>query len=143
MDGSEFYSTEANGFSIGGTDFFRAAAASEETSGMQYVTLGDTQYLFLYSKLTSRSATIVAMIPQTTIMAQADDIRNLSIAITVAASIIAGLLGMLIANSFAHTIKGILKKLQLVSEGDLTVKVNTRRKDEFMEIGRASCRERV
>lgn len=132
VDGSEFYSTEANGFSIGGTDFFRAAAASEETSGMQYVTLGDTQYLFLYSKLASRSATIVAMIPQTTIMAQADDIRNLSIAITVAASIIAGLLGMLIANSFAHTIKGILKKLQLVSEGDLTVKVNTRRKDEFM-----------
>lgn len=135
LDGTEFYSTEAADFSIIDADFYQSALSAEESSGMQYVTHEGTEYLFLYSRLDSRNALIVAMIPQTTISAQADDIRNLTIAITVAASIIAGLLGTLIANSYARAINGILKKLNLVANGDLTVTVNTRRKDEFMALG--------
>lgn len=135
LDGTEFYSGDTAPFSISSTDFYQSALTAEESSGMEYVSLNGTEYLFLYSRLDSRSANIVALIPQTTISAQADDIRGLTIAITVAASIIAGLLGVLISNSYARAIQNILKKLNLVTEGDLTVTVNTRRKDEFMVLG--------
>lgn len=135
LDGTEFYSGDAADFSINGTDFYQSALTAEESSGMQYVSLDGTQYLFLYSRLDSRNATLVALIPQATISAQADDIRGLTVAITVAASILAGLLGVLISNSYARAIQNILKKLKLVAEGDLTVTVNTRRKDEFMVLG--------
>lgn len=130
-DGSEFYSDEATDFVIGTNDFFKNAVAAESNEGMEYVTVNGKEYLFLYSKLENRGATLVALIPQTTISAQANDIRSLTVAITVVASIIAGLLGTLIANSYASAIKSILKKLQVASSGNLTVTVKTRRKDEF------------
>lgn len=130
-DGTEFYTGDDNTFSITDTDFYLQALASENNDGMEYISLNGEEYLFLYSKLDGRNATIVSLIPQTTISAQTNDIRTLTIAITVVASILAGLLGTLIANSFAHTIKGILKKLNQVAAGDLTVEVKTRRKDEF------------
>ncbi|MGN1146985.1 MAG: methyl-accepting chemotaxis protein [Lachnospiraceae bacterium] len=131
MDGTEFYTDNTAGLSITSEDFFQNALASEETEGMEYVSLNGIEYLFLFSKLSGRDATLVALIPQAIISAQTDDIRNLTIAITVIASIIAGLLGMLIANSYAHTIKSILKKLNLVANGDLTTRVTTNKKDEF------------
>lgn len=131
-DGSEFFNDNTDGISIGTTQFFQDALSSEQAEGMEYVSLNGREYLFLYSKLDGRNATIVSLIPQVIISAQTDDIRNLTIAITVAASIIAGLLGMLIANSYAHTIKAILKKLRLVASGDLTATVTTRSKDEFL-----------
>ena len=130
-DGTEFYAGENKDITINSSDFYQAALASEDVDGMEYVTLGNTEYLFLYSKLADRGATIVSLIPQSTISAQTNDIRTLTIAITVAASILAGLLGTMIAGSYSHTIKSILKKLKLVTEGDLTVEIKTRRKDEF------------
>lgn len=130
-DGTEFYAGENKELTISSTDFYQAALASENTEGMEYVTLNGREYLFLYSKLADRAATIVSLIPQSVISAQTNDIRNLTIAITVAASILAGLLGTMIAGSYSHTIKSILKKLKLVTEGDLTVEIKTRRKDEF------------
>ena len=130
-DGSEFYKDAVTDFSISSTDFYAKAQATEDKNGMEYVTLNGDKYLFLFSKLDGRGATIVALIPQAIISSQTDDIRNLTIAVTVAASIIAGLLGTLIANSYSRAIKRILKKLKLVAEGNLTVTVSTRRKDEF------------
>lgn len=130
-DGTTFYADNGMTCDITSTDFYQQAAASTEPEGMEYVTLDGEEYLFLYSRLTGRDAVIVALIPQTTISAQTNDIRTLTIALTVVASIIAGLLGTMIANSYAHTIKGILKKLSLVADGDLTIQITTRRKDEF------------
>lgn len=131
VDGTEFFAASAPDEAISTSDFFQNAVSSEENEGMEYISLKGREYLFLYSKLKGRGATIVALIPQATISAQTSEIRLLTVAVTVAASILAGLLGSLISGSYAHTIKGILNKLALVSKGDLTVEVKTRRKDEF------------
>lgn len=52
----------------------------------------EEDYLFLYSKMDNRNAVFVSLISKSGISAQTGDIRTLTIAITVIASILAGLL---------------------------------------------------
>lgn len=132
-DGAEYLSqtsaVPAEGYAFSGKPYFEQIKDTDELSGSFYVE--NDKYLFLYSKLDSRGAVICALIPQETIMGQTSDIKNLSICLVLIASLIAVLLGTMLAKSYAGAINEMIKKLKRVSEGDLTVEVNTKRKDEF------------
>ena len=134
-DGTEFYSNGATDVNLIATDFYQNAYASDEMEGMEHVDFMGEDFLFLYSKIKGRDAMLVSLIPNSTIVAQASEIRVLTIAITIIASLIAGLLGTLIANSYSKTIKNLVKNLNKISSGDLTVSVKTNRKDEFSILG--------
>ncbi len=131
-DGTEYiYSaserTEGNVFV--GKSYVDAAFASEETSGFSYVE--DDTYLFLYSVIEGRNALICALIPRETIIGQTADIQQFSVFLVVLASLIAILLGSVLAGQYGGAIYDMIRKLKKVSEGDLTVEVRTKRKDEF------------
>lgn len=131
-DGTEFLSSsseENEGNVFVGKSYVDEAFVSEESSGFSYVENGT--YLFLYSRIDSRNALICALIPRETIIGQTADIQRVSIILVVAASLIAILLGSILASQYGGAIYDMLRKLQKVSEGDLTVEVKTRRKDEF------------
>ena len=113
-------------------DFYQNALESEDETGKAEVDYKGKAYEFIYSKISGRNAIIVALIPEQTIIAQAADIKNLTLAITVFACILAAVLGTIISSGFSHTINGINKKLKKVAAGDLTTEVNTHRKDEFL-----------
>lgn len=132
-DGVEYRSSlsaaleEGNAFI--GKSFYEEAKQDEAESGSFYVE--NDQYLFLYSKLEGRDAMICALIPRETIMGQTSDIKNLSVILIVIASVIAVILGTMMAGKYAGAINEMIKKLKKVSHGDLTVEVKTKRKDEF------------
>ncbi|MBD5462390.1 MAG: hypothetical protein HDR24_04930 [Lachnospiraceae bacterium] len=131
-DGTEFLASssgENEGNVFVGKSYVDEAFASEESSGFTYVENGT--YLFLYSRIDSRNALICALIPRETIIGQTADIQRVSIVLVVLASLIAILLGSILASQYGGAIYDMLRKLQKVSEGDLTVEVKTRRKDEF------------
>lgn len=132
-DGVEYLSklsaVPEQGSAFTGKDYLNKANESEEMYGSFYVE--NQKYLFLYSKLEGRDAMICALIPRETIMGQTSDIKNLSIILVLVASLVAVLLGMLLAGSYAGAIRDMIRKLKKVSEGDLTVEVSTKRKDEF------------
>lgn len=133
-DGSEFYSdTEAapEGRLVYGTDFYRSALESEEVYGNRTVYLDGQEYLFVYSKLPSCDAMIATLIHSDTVLANTADIKNLSVALTIVAAIIAALLGTFISGRMSGTIHYILRQLRKVAKGDLTVHLTAKRKDEL------------
>ncbi|MBQ7954659.1 MAG: methyl-accepting chemotaxis protein [Lachnospiraceae bacterium] len=134
-DGTEFYSNGATDVNLTETSFYQSAASSDAKEGMERVDFMNRDFLFLYSKIDGRNAMLVSLIPNSTITAQASEIRILTIAITVIASVLAGLLGTLIARSYSTTIKRFVQNLNSISSGDLTISVKTTRKDEFSLLG--------
>lgn len=133
-DGYEYLSslseTPEEGTAFAGKSYVEEANAGEDMSGCFYVE--EDSYLFLYSKLDGRGAMICALIPAETIIGQTSDIKNLSVVLIVAASAIAILLGSVMAGQYGGAIYEMIRKLKKVSEGDLTVEVRTKRRDEFM-----------
>ena len=141
-DGTEYLSsrsgaTEAAAF-VGKT-YVDAAFASEESSGSSYVEEADGEYLFLYSKIGSRNAMICALIPQANIIGQTADIKNVSLILVIAASIVAILLGSLLAGQYGGSIYYFIRRLKKVSAGDLTIEVHSKRNDEFQLLAEGIC----
>lgn len=133
VDGTELLSSlsaqPSDGTAFSGKDYVTAAFEGEETSGLSYVENGT--YLFLYSKLDSRKAMICSLIPTENITGQTEDIKNFCMILVLVACIAAILMGSILAKQFSGAIYSILRNLKKVSEGDLTVEVKSKRKDEF------------
>lgn len=132
-DGYEYLSSLSEvpkeGTAFIGKSYVAKAQESENMSDCFYVE--NNEYLFIYSRLDSRNAMICALIPRETIIGQTRDIKQLSVILVLAASIVAILLGSVMAGQFGSAIYEMIRKLKKVSEGDLTVEVKTKRKDEF------------
>ncbi len=133
-DGTEFYSDSAVTPLeplIYGQDFYLEAMASEDESGSATVTIGGEEYLLVYSKLSSGDAMIAALIPSERILAESQDIKQLTVVVTIVAALVALALGVAISGQMAGTIHYILRQLHKVSRGDLTVHLTSKKKDEF------------
>lgn len=134
-DGKEYYSNQEVDGSVlrfYGKDFYVQACKNEEMSGSSTVYVDGKEYLFVYSKLVSGGAMTAALIPAETLLKQTNDIKVLSIILTILASVISIVLGTLNSNSISNNIQYILDKLGKVSKGDLTIKVKSKSKDEFI-----------
>lgn len=135
-DGTELYSDgqSLHNSTLTSSDFYQSIVGTEE-SGMKYVTYNGESYLFLYSPMYAsnpvQSMMICALIPQSTILAQVATIRIVAIALVVIAVIIAALLGCLLSAHINGNIYYILRQLQKISEGDLTIQLKSKSKDEF------------
>lgn len=131
-DGTEFYSdgTSARDAVFGGSDFYQNVAGSEE-SGMQYVTYNGAAYLFLYSPLMSKSAMLCTLIPESLVLAQVADIKTTAVVLVIVAVIIAVLLGYTLSTRISGSIYYILRQLKKVADGDLTVHLTAKSKDEI------------
>lgn len=114
-----------------GTEFYEEAVNSEENIGSKYVSYKGESFLFLYDKMEGRGAMICALVPQEIILGQTSDIKKLTVLFVTIVSFAAILLGSVMAKQYDHTISGMLKKLKVISNGDLTVQVTSKRNDEF------------
>ena len=132
QDGTEFYSdgTSARNGVFGSSDFYQNMAGSQE-SGMKYVRYNGENYLFLYSPMLSQSAMICTLIPESTILAQASDIKTVAVILVVFAVVIAALLGYFLSTRINGSIYYILRQLKKVADGDLTIHLTSKSKDEF------------
>lgn len=132
VDGTEYLSESSvcEGNAFVDKDYVQAALAGEDKDGSQYVE--NDKYLFLFSKIGSRNAMICALIPQDNIIGQTEDIKNLCLIFSIVAAIIAVCVGTILAKSYGGAIYDLIRKIKRVANGDLTVEVKTKRKDEFM-----------
>ena len=112
-------------------DFYKNAMASDAVDGASYVKYNAKEYLFMYSKIGDTGSMICAIIPKSTILSQADSIKNFTAIIVILACIIAVLTGLFISIGIDKTINIIIAKLKKAAGGDLTVDFSTKRKDEF------------
>ena len=133
QDGTEFYSdgTSAESAVFGSSDFYQKVAGSQE-SGMEYVNYNGRNYLFIYSPLMSQSAMICMLIPESTILAQASDIKTVAVILVIVAVAIAAILAYILSTRINGSIYYILRQLKKVADGNLTIHLTSKSKDEFL-----------
>lgn len=134
QDGHEFYSDNKVEFDeplIYGTDFYQKAIEGEETSGNEMVTLNGQNYMFVYSKLSFGDVLVTTLIPSARLLEQSSGIKGLTTVLVIVCAILALALGFLLSRSMSGTIQYILRQLRKVSNGDLTVHLQAKTKDEF------------
>lgn len=117
-------------------DFFQSCLASEEFSGAQYVTYDGREYFFIFSKSEKAGFTLVYLVPRENIVQNAQPIRQITFVLVIAACIVAVILGMLISVNISVSMARIIRRLKKASEGDLTVELKTRGRDEFSMLSR-------
>ena len=135
MDGREILDGNyPEDFSFASQEFFDTSLKSEALSGSNYVNYNGESYLYLYSKVTTGNAMICSLIPQDMIIRQAQDVKTATIVIVLIASIIAIMIGSVMSSSISGAIHKTNVVLAKAADGDLTVNINLKRKDEFLTL---------
>lgn len=106
---------------IASQDFFlnNIEAIDEENGFSTYVTYNGKQYFFMMDKCSIADGYVCAMVPQSVITAGSDSIRSMTLMLVILASIIALLVGTLLTRKIGRNIKGSVKRLDRVSQGEL------------------------
>lgn len=118
-------------------DFYKQMLEKDEKSGYEYVNFNGKKHLFVYD-VTDNDFAICALIPQSEVLAQANTIKYVSIVMVLLAVAIAVLIGWFLSTSINNAIKAIMSKLELAADGDLTIKVDVKGRDEFSVLGRST-----
>lgn len=111
--------------------YYKEAIAAEEGSGYFYEEYMGKEYLFLYSRVGETGTYVSALVPKSTIIEQASEIRLLSVLFTIIACVIAISIGTVIAGSVGNAVSKVVETISKAAKGDLTVSFETKRSDEF------------
>lgn len=109
-------------------------ALNTNNSGFTYVDLDGKSYLYLYTTLDKQEAMVYALIPKDMITKQANEVLEITILIVIIACIIAIVVGSILASGIGNTIKLVNQGLMKAEEGDMTVSIKVKRKDEFSKL---------
>lgn len=112
-----------------GTKFYQKAVDSDKTDGKEYVENGKN--LFVYSKIGQTGAMICTLIPKSDIFGQITLIKTITILFVVIAFIIAVFIGLLLSTDIGKALNKFSTAFKHISAGDMTVRMDTKRKDEF------------
>ncbi len=145
-DGKEIlFGDYPENFSFAGTEFYQEQMTSRESEKelplkgdaakeeirKSYDQYGGQEYLYLSTSLSTEQVVLCAMIPKDRITRQSDEMLTLTATIVVISSIIAIVVGGLLALGIAKTINKTNAVLEQAGKGDLTVTAHLKRKDEF------------
>ena len=77
---------------------------------------------------------VCALVPKSVIVAQANTIKIITITMIIISLVGAILIGCLMATSISDVIRKIIANISRAAEGDFTVSINVKRKDEFKNL---------
>lgn len=133
-DGSEIFSTSSktDGNPVfTDKDFYKEAIESDELNGSLDVEIDGEKYRFIYSKIDNKGLTVCSLISEDYLLNKVKDIQTITFLIVIVAVIVAIAVGIWLAGGISKTINSIIKGLNKVANGDFTVHISTKRKDEF------------
>lgn len=110
--------------------FYQDSAQTEEEYS-KYVTYNHKKYLYLTAPVGDTGMRVCTLIPQSNIIGEMAGVRNTTIIFVIVSSVIAILIGGALSTSIRKTLGGISKSMKVAAEGDLTVSLTTKRRDEF------------
>jgi len=111
--------------------YYQNALASEELSGYSYEKYNGKDYLFLYGKFKDVDGMVCALIPKSTILSKVAGIRALSVLFVTLSCVLAVIIVILITRDITRNINTLNKSIAQIAKGDLTTKLQLKRKDEF------------
>lgn len=113
----------------GAAEYNTAVSTGQMASG--YEKIDGDRYLFICTPIGTSGAMLCGAIPRSEIIASANAIKVLAVAVVVISAACSVLLGVWVATSYAKAMKRTMAGLDKVARGDLTAKMRTKRKDEF------------
>lgn len=121
-----------------GQDFFNKIDPTVKMSGISKVNYKGTEYAFFYSRSKTAESTICVLVPLSVVTSQADSIKLLTLILVIIASLVVVVIGFVMARSIQGNMSKVVSKLGQVANGDLTVSVNVKSKDEFQGLAAAA-----
>lgn len=118
-------------------DFYQNLVSSEESTGNDIITYEGTKYLMTYYKIASSGNVLLGLIPYSSLTAASRAVVVSTVIFVVLAAAIAFGIGIMISNSMSRTINRIIKASGQAASGDLTVTLQSRRKDELGALTRS------
>jgi methyl-accepting chemotaxis protein len=132
---SQFLDTSVNENKIIDKEFYKKIAAGTGEGWFVDSYKGE-EYLILHYRVGNTGYTLVSLIPTSSFLTSARDIRNITILCTAAAAIFAIFIGFMIATGMARPIREVTSATQIAARGDLTVNIDEDRKDEIGTLAR-------
>ncbi len=114
-----------------GTEFFSTATKSQEEHGSFITDYKGKEHMVLHAKVGDTGFVFIGLVPTSNFSDSAKGIKNVTVVLTIVAAAIAILIGLYIAIGMSGTINRIIKTSKKAADGDLTVKFESRRKDEL------------
>ncbi len=112
-------------------DFYQNFVSSGKTDNSIIVTCNHRKYLFISSRIGDTGAMVCALIPEADIIDQVKDIKLLTIVLVVIACMIAVLTGVKMASGIKKVIHYVIRELDQVSKGNLSIRLSVKNRDEF------------
>lgn len=117
-----------------GQDFFPLITkdmAKENLQGAKEVKYKGSEWLFIYDISEISQVAICALVPMDVIIGQAEEIRNITVALVLLAIVVAMVIGLMIASGIQKNMRNISGRFGEVAQGDLTVQIHAKGQDEF------------
>ncbi|HBA68755.1 MAG TPA: hypothetical protein DCZ40_05280 [Lachnospiraceae bacterium] len=118
-------------FTFFGQDFFQDCLAKEELAGTEYITYEGQEYFYTFAKSVKTGAALGYLVPISHVTKGAESIKEITVVLVIVACIVAVAIGLLISLNISASMAGIIKRLKMVAEGDLTVCLKTKGRSEF------------
>lgn len=113
------------------TDLYKDAVASTNISGCEYYDIDGKKVLGLYYKIGDTGAVLCGSVEKNEIVSGASSIKIITMITAIVAIICCIAMGLFVSITFGHSINATADVLGKGAEGDLTVRANSKRKDEF------------
>lgn len=115
-----------------GQEFFPEINQAEPVyQGTSQVNFHGGEYLFFFSKSGRTEAMVCALVPMETVISQAEEIKTITVGLVALACVIVLAVCLVIVFGIQKNMRNISGKLGEVAQGDLTVCVKAKGKDEF------------
>lgn len=115
-------------------DIYTQFQSGTEASKAFYQIAYGERYLYIFTKIGKTEFTVCTMIPESQITLQVKGIQSMTITIVVIAILLSLMICIYLSTGIGNSIRRLSRALKQAAQGDLTVSVKTRSRDEFMEL---------
>ena len=120
-----------------GQSFFPVSeevSISGELTGSYETKYRGRNWHFIYCVSEKTGAAVCALVPSDVVIGQAGEIRNITVALVVLACVVVLVIGCMTVAGIQNNMAGISVKFGEVAQGDLTVQVKAKGRDEFRNL---------
>lgn len=116
---------------------YQNALTAEAADGYQEISFRGRAYVFAYSRIGSTGAMLITLVPTSQFLGATRSIQMITYMMVLVALVIAVIMCIFLSGTLGRGVTEITKPLDKVSQGDFTVTVYQKRKDEFGQIARS------
>lgn len=118
--------------------FYQDSVKEGSLSGTKDIKYNGKHYIYIYSRSEDSGVMFCSLVPRSVVTGQAEKIKTITVTLVIIAAIISILFGSYIAFGILKNMNRISKRLNKVAEGDLTVTVDVKGRDEFQDLAKTA-----